>query len=97
MLIGLEPKLVILPYPDHPTTSKVRPVQKNISTISNTTKIKNFIDKVWVRERKESAINMFNSCDVLPVSFNSLEYAAVLEACEGATCVSSIHLSKINT
>lgn len=38
---------------------------------------------------------MFNSCDVLPVSFNSLEYAAVLVACKGAICVSSIQLSKV--
>lgn len=90
VLIGLNYKLIILPYPDCHTTYKGRYVHHDASKISSMTKIKQFVDKVWVREGKESTTKISVSHNVLPIYFSYLEYTTALEACEGAVLLSEV-------
>ena len=57
-LMELEPTLIIIPYPDRPTTKTGRLFSKDCSMLSNTTRVRIYVDELYVAEGKPTTVKL---------------------------------------
>ena len=74
-LVELEPSLVIIPYPDCPTTKTSRPFSKDCSMLSNTTCVQIYVDELYAAEEKPTTVKLLVGYDTPSTAFNSLEFS----------------------
>ena len=86
----LELSLVIIPYPDRPTTKIGCPFSKDYSILSNTTLVRIYVDKLYVAEGKSITAKLFVCLGTLSAAFNSLEFAHKANEFDGEVRVCNI-------
>ena len=91
----LEPRLVILPYPDRTTTATSRPFSHECSILSSLARAWLYVDHIWVREGEPTRIKIIVSHDLKAAAFNSIEFAKVADDLNGAVSVCVIQASHI--
>ena len=94
-MMGLEPRLVILLYPNRATTAQGRSLSNDFSMLSSVTCCQTYVDKLWVGEGTPICVKMFVGHNILAAAFNSLEFAQIAEDLDGAVCVCIIKSSKV--
>ena len=57
VLMGLEPRLVVLPYPNCHNSTKCHLFQNVASVISGVTKVHMYVEKLWLRDGKKTIVN----------------------------------------
>ena len=92
-IMGLEKRLVVLPFPDRPLNANCRPFQGDASMLSGVTKACLYLESLWVKEGHHTIVIMFVAHDVDPLSFNSLEFSVACNDLDGALSVSQIQSS----
>ena len=94
-LMELEPRLVIILYPDCATIKTGHPFLKDCSMLSNTTWCQIYVDKLYVGEGKPTTVKLFVGHDTPAAAFNSLEFTQKAEELDGEVCVCIIQASKV--
>ena len=94
-IMELEPRLAIFPYPDHATIKTGRPFLNNCSMLSNSTRCRIYVDKLYVGEGKPTTVKLFVGHNTLAAVFNSLEFAQKADELDGAVCMCTIQASKV--
>ena len=94
-IMGMEKRLVVLPFPDRPLAANFRPFQGDASMLSGVSKDRLYLDLLWVREGQDVLVKIFVAHDIDPLFFNSLEFASVCNDLDGALSVSRIQSSNI--
>ena len=93
----LEPSLVIILYPDCTTTKTELPFSKDCSMLSNSTWCQIYVNKLYVGERKPTAVKMFVVHDTSAATFNSLKFAQKADKFDGEVCFNIIQASTVVT
>jgi len=93
-VMGFEPQLVILTYPDCATTTKGRTFSNDCSMLSSVIWCRTYVDKIWVGNGTPTCVKMVVGHDILAAAFNSLEFAQKADNLDGAICVCIIQSSK---
>ena len=71
-IMGLEKRLVVLPFPDRPLNAKCRPFQGDASMLSGVSKACLYLEDLWVKEGQDTIVKMFVAHNIDPLAFNSL-------------------------
>ena len=95
VLMELEPRLVILPYPDRTTTSTSRPFSNDCSVLLSLARARLYVDHIWVKEGKPTRVIFFVSHDLKSAAFDSIEFSKAADDLDGAVSVCVIQASKV--
>ena len=82
---------VTLPWSSH--VLKMSPISGDASTLSGVTKLRMYLEKLWIREGEDVTVKIFLAYDTPNISFNSVEFATAGNDLDGAGSVSCIQAS----
>ena len=61
--MGMDKRLIVLPYPDQPTSLKCCLFQGDASAISSVPKLRMFLENLWIRDGEDVTVKMFVAHD----------------------------------
>ena len=96
-LMELEPSLATIPYPDHPTTKTSCPFSKDCSMLSNTTRIRTYVDQIYAADDKSTIVKWLVGHDTPSAAFNSLEFSRKADEFDGEVRICTIQASTVVT
>ena len=91
----LETSLVIISYSDCPTTKTGSSFLKDCFMLSNTTRVRIYLDELSAAEGKPATVKMFVGHDTLATAFNSLKFSQKANKFDGVVCICSIQASTV--
>ena len=94
-LMELEPRLVILPYPDRSTTATSRPFSNDCSMLSSLARARLYVDNIWVREGEPTRVKIIVSHNLKAAASSSIEFVKVANNLKGAVSICVIQASKV--
>ena len=94
-LIKLEPRLVVIPFPDGDTSKNERPFAHECSMISSSYQCRIYVDQLVIGEGKPTSVKVFVGHDMPSAVFSSLEVAQKIDEIDNAVRVCPIQSSKV--
>lgn len=94
-LMELEPRLVILFYPNHAFIASSRPFTNKYLMLSSVSRACLYADRVWIKEGEPITLKVFVSHNLPAATFNSIEFSKAADNLDGAVSVSVIYYSTV--
>lgn len=93
-MMNEDPRLMVIPYPNHPKVIQPRPVEQNAAVISSLPRAKYLTDQLWIQYGIHTKIKLYIFHNCLAVTFIAIKFRDILDEKDIKLRINPIQASK---